>query len=305
MNVASASSQINTSDSSLLPVVGTLLQGLAAHSPKGEGEDEDHRPFRAQMQKIWETVEVYPRMPDALAQAESAVHIWKEYNHRVARQHRRQISELHAIIQLLMDTMEGLSIARPERMQQLKDIAQQMEKAGDADRLQAARLGLADCLDEVRKEALCQFDRAHEDAARDAVTSLRSRTSAERALVEACASTEAVCAVIMHLPRLPLYNRRYGRDIGDRVMHFFADFLSRSFAPAAPYRWTGPTFVLLLPGPVDKVQAHIRRYLEPKLNCDIDTGSRNIMLPIEAAWSVLPMMVDPRLLINRIDAYGS
>jgi hypothetical protein len=27
------------------------------------------------------------------------------------------------------------------------------------------------------------------------------------------------------------------------------------------------------------------------------------MLPIQASWSVFPMMVDPRLLVNKIDSF--
>ena len=46
------------------------------------------------------------------------------------------------------------------------------------------------------------------------------------------------------------------------------------------YRWTGPAILLLREGTVEKVQADVRRIMEP-----------------------LPMMVDPRLLINKIDAF--
>jgi len=60
---------------------------------------------------------------------------------------------------------------------------------------------------------------------------------------------------------------------------------------------------LLREGTFDKVQAEVRRIMEPRLQYDFETSSRTILLAIDACWSVLPMMVDPRLLINKIDAF--
>ena len=33
----------------------------------------------------------------------------------------------------------------------------------------------------------------------------------------------------MLVDRLPLYNRRYGREAGDKVLRYFVDFVRRSF----------------------------------------------------------------------------
>jgi hypothetical protein len=43
----------------------------------------------------------------------------------------------------------------------------------------------------------------------------------------------------MHRTRVPLFNRRPGRDAGDKVMRFFAAHASRIFAPSIANRWTG------------------------------------------------------------------
>ena len=49
--------------------------------------------------------------------------------------------------------------------------------------------------------------------------------------------------------------------------------------------------------------SEVRRIMEPRLQYDFETASRTILLAIDACWSALPMMVDPRLLINKIDAF--
>jgi GGDEF domain-containing protein len=190
-------------------------------------------------------------------------------------------------------------------MQQLRDIGQQLGSAEDAEGLRVGKARLADCMDAVRVEAERQSAEVRDGEIRDGITSLQSRAAAEAALVEACASETQVCAVVMQLARLAFYNRRYGREVGDRVLRFFAEFVRRSFESGTLYRWTGPSLVLLIPGAPDKVQGDVRRCLEPKLRCEVDAGSRHVMLPIEAVWSVFPMMVEPRLLINRIDAFST
>ena len=112
-----------------------------------------------------------------------------------------------------------------------------------------------------------------------------------------------MCVVIMMVDRLSLYHRRYGHDAGDRILRFFVDFLRHAFQDGSMFRWTGPSVLLLREGPPDKVQREVRRILEPRIEFDFETPSRTILLAIDACWCVLPMMVDPRLLINKIDAF--
>jgi GGDEF domain-containing protein len=165
---------------------------------------------------------------------------------------------------------------------------------------------LSDCLVQVRQEAERQLTGLGPDAARDPLTGLKSRPAAEAALVAACASKSAVSAAVVTVDRVPLYNRRYGRDVGDKVLHFFAEYVKRCFAPeSALYRWTGPVILILIPGPLEKGQAQVRAGLENRLQYECEAGSRTILLAVDASWSVFPMMVDPRLLINKIDAFVS
>jgi GGDEF domain-containing protein len=287
-----------------LPVIKLLLQGIAIHSPKGH--PADYGQFRAKIQKISDSLEEVRSSPEMELRAGSAVAALRDYMQRTDKRQEEQTSEFRAIVQLLMDTLEDLRIARPERMQQLKEIAEQLASAAEAEELRGGKLKLSDCLAEVRKEAERQLADGPGNEAKDSITGLDVRPAAEAALVKACASGVPCCAVIMLVERIPLYNRRYGHEAGDQVLRFFAEFVKRAFeGEAVLFRWSGPALLLLIPGQMDKIQVHIRKRIEPKLRCDLEIGSRNILLLIDVCWSVFSMMVDPRLLINKIDAIHS
>ena len=291
-------------DPAALPSIKLLLQGIAAHSPKGD--PADYHQFRAKIQKISDSLEEAQSLPEMERHAGSAVTSLRDHTQRTDKRWQQQTSEFRAIIQLLMDTLEDLSVARPERMQQLKEIAQQLASATEAEELCGGKLQLSDCLAEVRKEAERQLVDSGGNTVKDSVTGLEARPTAEAALVQACASEVPCCAVILRVERIPLYNLRYGREAGDQVLRFFAEFAKRSFeGEAALFRWSGPALLLLMPGVIDKILAAVRKHIEPKLRCDLEIGSRNVLLPIDVCWSVFSMMVDPRLLINRIDAFHS
>ena len=285
----------------LLPVLTNLLQGIATHAIKGD--PEQYRQFRAKMQKAAELDEVRESVTDVTTKAEMAVNFFRHHCSRANEYFLLQVSELRAVIDLLVGILVDLAVAKPEHTRQLREIAQQIHAAGDGAALRLRRTDLMRCLTEVRQAAELGFQTNSDLAARDPVTELDGRPAAEKALVEACSSQSPVCAVVLVLDRLQLYNQRYGREVGDKALHFFADFVQRSFeCEGSLFRWTGPALLMLRHGPADKVQPEVRRVLDARLQYDCETGSRHVLLSIDATWSVLPMMVDPRMLVNKIDS---
>ena len=283
-------------------MVKALLTGMAIHPLKGHADD--YRVYRARIQKAIDSLPEHPTLEEAFPQAEEAVHALRDHGLRTAKRLHLQEAEWRAIVKLLMETLEELRIATPERTRELMEVGNQLGPASEVEELRVVKASLADCLTVIRKEAERDFSQAGGDQATDAITDLAGRPAAEAALVEACAAETPMCAVIMLVDRLSLYNRRYGREAGDRVLRYFVDFVRRSFsAHGSLYRWTGPAVLLLREGTLDKVQAEVRRIMEPRLQYDFETSSRTILLAIDACWSALPMMVDPRLLINKIDAF--
>jgi GGDEF domain-containing protein len=289
-------------EKSLLPAIQTLVHGIGVHAVKGELEED--RQFRARMHKISEAVADEPSWMDAMATADSAVSALRDHNDRVHKYHRALTVELRSVIQMFVGTLEDLTIAGPKLMQQLREIEKKLISAPDPDGVRESKTSLTQCLAEIREEAERHKQADGGRLSQDPVTGLEGRVAAESALTEACASDSPVCAVAVSIDRLSLYNRRYGRDVGDQVLHFFVEFVKRAFEDGVRiFRWTGPAIVLMRHGSPDGVQAEMRRVFDPRLQFEVDSGSRSILLAIGASWLVVPMMVDSRLVVNKIDSF--
>lgn len=286
----------------LLAVAKTLFNGIAVHSPSDDAAE--YRKFVSCVQRASDSLESDVSPQEMLAHAESAALYLRDHNLRASKRQRLQNDELRAIVRTLMKALEDLNVAGPARMKQLKEIARQVELATDAEALRHGKIHLSDSLTEVCKEAERQLSSFRSDLTKDSVTKLASRSTAEAALVAACASETPMCAVILVVDRLPLCNKRYGREAGDKVLQFFADSVRKALSPGEGlYRWTGPAILVLLPDEPDKVQVAVRKFIEQRLQLDFEAGPRTVLLNVDACWSVFPMMVDPRLLINKIDAF--
>ena len=288
----------------LLPAFTILLQGLAEHSTKGDAEQ--YRQFRAKMLKVMDLDSIHDYGSELTMKAEIAVNLFQHHCVRTREYFQFQTSGLLAAIDLLVNALAELAVGQPEHTNRLREIAQQLQGGGDGAVIRERNLELVKCIDEIRQAAERGFHTNSESEARDPVTDLEGRAAAEAALVKACSSSTPSCAVVLHMDRLQLYNRRYGRNVGDKALRFFADSVKKHFScEGSLYRWTGPVLLMLRPGPADKTEPEVRRALEPRMQFDCETASRHLLLSIDAIWWTLPMMVDPRLLVNKIDSLVS
>jgi GGDEF domain-containing protein len=295
----------------LLPAVKVLVDGIARHSVKGD--IEEFRRFRSQIQRISQSL-AEDRLPyEALESAEQAVDLLKDYGHRTSKRLRQEGAELHAVIKMLLDTFTDLSIAGPEKMRQLHHLGTELASTSDGEKLLQCKLKLSECLSEIRREA----ERFRSDAdgrmgadlgnsKRDRLTGLKSREVAEAALVTACAAEAPGCAIIIIVDRLAVYNVRFGRAVGDKVLQFFADYLVQNLPfEVPPFRWSGPSVLMLRQGSAEQAAPIIRRVLEQRIEYEVDLGSRTVLLPIAARWEVVKLMADPRLVVNKIDSIAA
>jgi GGDEF domain-containing protein len=296
-------SQGATAEDSFLPAVRTLFQGIAEFVAKDDaGRRPPGRP---------DTAELYLRdeddysVPEIESKAGTAIHILREFGTRTIRHYHGRNSEQRAVIGMLMDLLQDLTIAGPDAMRKLKEVRTQMEAATDPEGLRNAKLELSKCLDQVRQEAAQQIGLAGDTADRDSATKLPGRAHAEAAIADACRQTEPNCAAVLLIDRLSLYNRRYGREVGDVVLRYYTTLLQKIFAPRDLFRWTGPALVMLRQGTQEKVQAELRRSLDSRAKFEIEIGARSILLPLDACWSVFPATADPRMMINKIEAFIS
>jgi GGDEF domain-containing protein len=282
------------------------MEGIARHSVKGDVEE--FRRFRSQMQHILQSLDG-ERMPDeAYDSADEAVGILKDYGHRTSKRLGQQSVELHAVIKMLLDTFRDLAIAGPEKMRQLQELGTALASTSDGEKLAQCRLRLSECLSEIRREAE-RFRKNADgrtifgDARKDRLTGLESREVAEVALAKACIAETPGCAIIIIIDRIAVYNVRFGRAVGDKVLQFFADYLVQSLpSEGPPFRWSGPSVLMLRPGTAEQAAPIIRRVLEQRIEYEVELSARTILLPIAARWEVVPMMSDPRLVVNKIDS---
>ena len=107
-------------DKTFLPAVQTLVHGIAVHTVKGD-PDED-RQFRNRLHKISEAVSGEPSWLDTMATVDSAVTALRDHNERANKYHAAHFSELRAVIQMLVGTLQNLSVASPKLMQRLQEI---------------------------------------------------------------------------------------------------------------------------------------------------------------------------------------
>jgi GGDEF domain-containing protein len=282
------------------------MEGIARHSVKGD--IEEFRKFRGQMQHILQSLDE-DRLPhEAYDSADQAVSLLKDYGHRTSKRLGQQSVELHAVIKMLLDTFRDLSIAGPQNMRQLQDLGAALASTSDGEKLAQCKLRLSECLGEIRREAE-RFRKDADgrtifgDARKDRLTGLGSREVAEAALAKACVAETPGCAIIIIIDRIAVYNVRFGRAVGDKVLQFFADYLVQSLPfEVPPFRWSGPAVLMLRPGTAEQAAPIIRRVLEQRIEYEVELAARTILLPIAARWEVVPMMADPRLVVNKIDS---
>ena len=293
-----------TIDENLLAVFENLLRGMVSSAIRGE--PEPYRAFRAKMEKVADLDDPAMTVQQLAVKAEVALNFLQHHSARTGEFFQTHIAELREVIELLVGALTGLAVARPDEARRLCEISRQIHAAANGAQVRQAKLDMVQCIDGIRKTAERGVGGESEAAARDTVTSLPTRAAAEAALVQACAAENPSSAVVILLDRLKFYNQRYGREVGDKTLRFFSDFLRGSMGGEfSLFRWTGPALLMICPGPPHQVQHEVRKVLEPRLQFECESGSRHMLLSVDAVWSVLPMMVDPRLLINKIDGFTS
>jgi GGDEF domain-containing protein len=299
--MTSKTNESATVNANLLVVFDIFLRGMASGAIKGE--PEQYRQFRDKMQTLADLNGEEASSPQLVAKAKAAVNLLQNHCARASGFFQAQIAELLSVMELLVGTLTDLAVAKPDDLLRLRKISQQIHTAADSADVHQGKLAMVKCTEEIRRAAERGVGKETEADGRDTVTNLPGRPAAEAALVEACASENPGSAVVLLLDRLKLYNQRYGREVGDMTLRFFSDFLRGSMeGEYSLFRWTGPALLMISPAPPDKIQPEVRRILEPRLQFECESGSRHMLLSVDATWSVLPLMVDPRLLINKIDA---
>jgi GGDEF domain-containing protein len=253
----------------------------------------------------------------------------EEHNRLVGRHMRAQTAELQNMVRMLASTVGIISAAGRTSHGVLAEIEKQVVTVSGLDDVRLMKSKLADCLADIRKEAIRQREETSETIerlnlglnqarerctnagngeVRDPVTGLLMRSDAEASIARAGRAGTGGHLVVLVLDRLKVLNQRFGREVGDEILTAFARMVQTHLEPEDQlFRWGGPALLALLPRPVsfERIRGEIGHVLESRLEHTVQTPSRSILIPIAARWTLFPVMMAPRLVYQKIDAFAA
>ena len=311
-------------DAPLLRVVQLLLQAIRLHAVEGNPEDGER--FRLALDLAAHQVEEEHDAQAILLHAGTAIRALQDYNQRTGAYLGAQNHEFQTIVKMLTSTIGIIAKAGDENVRRLVEIEEQVFSATQMQDVRHVRAKLAECLDQIRQEAVRQRDETSETvdqlsqhiegtrnrngaaqaAKLDEITNLPSRSVAEEALAEACQTERPAFAAVISVDRIKIYNLRFGLKVGDEVLHHFAEWIGKHLREEDRlFRWSGPTLVALLPrvSRLEIVREELARVMDAPFEYTVQTVSRGVLLPVSARWAVFPTMASPRLLFHKIDGF--
>jgi diguanylate cyclase (GGDEF)-like protein len=312
-------------EASLMRMVKLLLQGIALHAM--EGNPEDYSRFRDNIARVELRLDEEISTQELPVLAGSAIQAIEDYNRRTSTYLQLQRMEFQTMVKMLTSTVSAITAAGNASVRQLQEIEKQVEAATEIEDVRQIKARLSDCLDGIRRETERQravTARTAEDLAQglesaqavldnsstapDPITGLPPRRRAEEAFAQACRDEGQAYVLAAVIDRIPILNVRFGYEVGDEIMRYFAGFLKSQLQPKdLLFRWTGPALAGLLyrSNRIERVRDEIGRIMELKYEHTVQTASRTILLPISARWALFPMMAPPGLLTRKFDNFIS
>ena len=258
-----------------------------------------------------------PDLPDenALVLAKAATQALEAYNKRITKTVSRQTSDFQAIIKMLQTGLLAIAGEKPDSVQALTRIGEELDCGAGFKDLQSLKLRLSQCLSglgtEIEREKTAsnavieklqiEIERVHASGGEslhrivDLPTGLLCQEDCIAAIEKAIDKGTRHYAVTMVVNRVQPVNARFGRDAGDWMLSRFKNHVETLLLTPGDrlFRWTGPAMVAILerPQPVDHVRALVRRALETLIDETYEVAGRSILIPISAAWSVF--MITP------------
>jgi GGDEF domain-containing protein len=228
---------------------------------------------------------------------------------------------------MLTETVATIANGSDRAVSRLQEIEKQIEHASVIEDVRSLKLKFGDCLEAIREEVQTQKKETavtvnhltHElehsqDRVQsllsapevDPVTGLPGRAAAEAALKEAAQSSRQFFAVVIVANRVQLINARFGYATGDQVLRAVCKQVQTGIsAEDHLFRWSGPSVLAVLerPGPVEFVRKEMGQITATKGQELVNLGTRTILLPVSASWTVFPMLASACLMISEIEHF--
>lgn len=305
-------------------MIGLFLQGIALHAV--EGDRVDYERFRADLEKSERSLTPEVPISEVFLIVGGALRALEDYNRRTGRFVRRQSMELQNIVSMLTETVISIGAHSEHSVSRLQDIEKSLERASELEDIQILKHRLGECLEAVREEAKRQkiegqktIDVLQEqlDTSRecsnslhlrdiDPATGLPGRQEAQRALEGAVATPAGKYLLIAVVNRVQAVNARFGYSIGDRILGAFAErFVKGLSARDQAFRWQGPSIIAVLERAerIERVRAEIRQFADTKLDKTVEVGSRTVLIPISASWSLFPVAPPLAGLLKKLETF--
>jgi len=311
----------NEVEQALMRVIQLLLQGIGLNAV--EGDPEAYTRFRQNIDQVVTRIDEAMTAAELLPLAASALKLLDDHNRRTTTYLKLKAVELQSMVRMLASTIGSISEVGDENVRRLKDIEQQVESASQIEDVRQVKAKLGECLQQIRQEAERQrtetvrtVERLSQGlesaqpsrpppAGTDPGTGLPNRADAEIALAKACRDEAPAFAVAVQIDRIQIFNARFGYEVGDEILKYFAGFLRKQWpGKDLLFRWNDSTILALIfrPSRLERVRDEVGRVMEHKYEHTVQTASRTVLLPISLRWAVVPMMAPPLLLVRNIDS---
>jgi GGDEF domain-containing protein len=312
-------------ESSYRRMIDLFLQAISLHAV--EGDKADYERFRSDMSAFAERLT--PKLPisERFMVVGEALRALEDYNRQTSRFLRIQNAELQNMIGMLTQTVIAVGASSDTSVSRLQDVEKALEQVRMVEDIRMVKAQLGDCLKTVRGEALRQkaegkaalqslqqeLDQSRErlgglslSCHLDPATGLPGKAEAEKGLQEAAESGDEKFLLLAVINRLQAINARFGYAIGDQVLAVAAEHFRGALAAQDQlYRWQGPALLAILnrTAAIDSVRDEVRRFAEKKLEKTFAIGSRSVLLPISASWTIFPIVPPLDALLQKIQTF--
>lgn len=302
-----------------LRIAQILLRGMGIHAV--EGDPDRFRAFRAAMEESADSLGRAVTEAAALVIVSAALRSLEEHNRWAEDYLHAGGNDLRGMVKMLTVAIGEFADAGDQNVKSLRQIENRVASASQSQDIRAIKAHLATCLQEIRKESERQkaattstVSRLQQDLEHartgtiDPITGLPPRSKAVESIGKTFASGTRSFAACMAIDQMQSVNSTFGSEVGDQVLRYFTGYIRRNLPENDEmFRWAGACLVAILPRESDlaAVKKEIARVLEQRIEYNVETASRNALLPIRARWAVIPFPELRQELIGRIDAFAS
>jgi GGDEF domain-containing protein len=306
--------------SSLVRIIGLLIEGLALHSV--DFDSEQHGAFRLAIREVAKRFERAIYFQDFLALAGEANKMIQSYGESVEKYIRFLTTEKHLAINLLSESLLRVCNSSDKSAEALRHVEKDLKNASQLDDMRLLRAKLAEVVDTV-----CQEAKRHEQqvktlleqvsesgglalGARDPITGLSTLKRAEARINEVANSGRQGFVLVFFLRNVDVVNRRFGYAAGDAVLQKFTAYLRKKFVGLDQlFRWRGPCFLVVVErtGSLETFRVEAERVGSRGPEQEVEGNGKSMLFRLTAANAVFPIgrAQDNSDLSGKIDRFAA